>query len=61
MGELTGLLSSDLVSIKNLVSDNVSRDRGFRAVSEVGSMHSYIILAAPSIYFLAHCMHPTIQ
>lgn len=35
VGELTGLLTSDLGSLKNIVSENVSRDRGFRALSEV--------------------------
>ncbi|KAL1531461.1 ABC transporter B member 28 [Salvia divinorum] len=35
VGELTSLLTSDLGSLKTIVSDNVSRDRGFRAISEV--------------------------
>ncbi|VFQ80585.1 unnamed protein product [Cuscuta campestris] len=35
VGELTALLTSDLGSIKNIVSENVSRDRGFRAFSEI--------------------------
>ncbi|KAE9617329.1 putative peptide-transporting ATPase [Lupinus albus] len=35
VGELTGLLTSDLGSLKGIVSDNVSRDRGFRALTEV--------------------------
>ncbi|MCO5581757.1 hypothetical protein L7F22_035645 [Adiantum nelumboides] len=34
VGELTGLLSSELGSVKDLVNENVSRDRGFRALSE---------------------------
>ncbi|KAF8379407.1 hypothetical protein HHK36_028842 [Tetracentron sinense] len=34
VGELTGLLTSDLGSLKAVVSDNISRDRGFRALSE---------------------------
>lgn len=34
VGELTGLLTSDLGSVKDIVSENVSRDRGFRALSE---------------------------
>lgn len=34
MGELTALLTSDLGSLKNIVSENISRDRGFRALSE---------------------------
>ncbi|XP_023533626.1 ABC transporter B family member 28 isoform X1 [Cucurbita pepo subsp. pepo] len=35
VGEITGLLTSDLGSLKDVVSENVSRDRGFRAFSEV--------------------------
>ncbi|XP_075502451.1 ABC transporter B family member 28-like [Primulina tabacum] len=35
VGELTALLTSDLGSLKGIVSDNISRDRGFRAISEV--------------------------
>ncbi|XP_028768527.1 ABC transporter B family member 28 isoform X2 [Neltuma alba] len=35
VGELTGLLTSDLGSLKDIVSENVARDRGFRALSEV--------------------------
>jgi len=35
VGELTGLLTSDLGSLKNVVSDNISRDRGLRALSEI--------------------------
>ncbi|KAL8543894.1 hypothetical protein ACS0TY_004444 [Phlomoides rotata] len=35
VGELTALLTSDLGSLKNIVSENISRDRGFRAISEV--------------------------
>ncbi|KAH9647273.1 hypothetical protein KPL70_025134 [Citrus sinensis] len=34
VGELSGLLTSDLGSLKALVSENISRDRGFRALSE---------------------------
>ncbi|KAH1233747.1 ABC transporter B family member 28 [Glycine max] len=37
VGELTGLLTSDLGSLKNIVSENVSRDRGFRALSEASN------------------------
>ncbi|KAK8945384.1 ABC transporter B family member 28 [Platanthera guangdongensis] len=35
VGELTGLLTSDLGSLKNVVSENISRDRGLRAFSEI--------------------------
>lgn len=34
---MTGLLSSDLGAMKDLVSDNISRDRGLRAFSEASS------------------------
>ncbi|KAK9161004.1 hypothetical protein Syun_007345 [Stephania yunnanensis] len=34
VGELTSLLTSDLGSLKDIVSENVSKDRGFRALSE---------------------------
>ncbi|EPS68876.1 hypothetical protein M569_05888, partial [Genlisea aurea] len=34
VGELTALITSDLGSLKNIVSENISRDRGFRALSE---------------------------
>ncbi|XP_010519226.1 PREDICTED: ABC transporter B family member 28 [Tarenaya hassleriana] len=35
VGELTGLLTSDLGALNNVVNENISRDRGFRALSEV--------------------------
>ncbi|XP_052189342.1 ABC transporter B family member 28 [Diospyros lotus] len=35
VGELTALITSDLGSLKDIVSENISRDRGFRALSEV--------------------------
>lgn len=31
---MTGLLTSDLGSLKDIVSENISRDRGLRALSE---------------------------
>ncbi|KAK7838214.1 abc transporter b family member 28 [Quercus suber] len=37
VGELTGLLTSDLGSLKDVVSENISRDRGFRALSEASN------------------------
>ncbi|RYR06774.1 hypothetical protein Ahy_B05g074090 isoform A [Arachis hypogaea] len=40
VGELTGLLTSDLGSLKDIVSENVSRDRGFRALSEASNSTS---------------------
>ncbi|XP_020531380.1 ABC transporter B family member 28 [Amborella trichopoda] len=47
VGELTGLLTSDLGSLKDVVSENISRDRGFRAFSEV--MGTICILFSLSI------------
>lgn len=35
VAELTSILSQDLGAIKDIVNENVSRDRGFRALSEV--------------------------
>ncbi|XP_073292967.1 ABC transporter B family member 28-like isoform X1 [Primulina huaijiensis] len=35
VGELTALLTSDLGSLNDIVSENISRDRGFRALSEL--------------------------
>jgi ATP-binding cassette subfamily B (MDR/TAP) protein 10 len=45
VGELTGILSQDLGAIKDLINENVSRDRGFRAFSEV-SHFSLVCLSA---------------
>ncbi|CAI9768208.1 unnamed protein product [Fraxinus pennsylvanica] len=47
VGELTALLTSDLGSLKSIVSENISRDRGFRALSEViGTMCLLFVLSA---------------
>lgn len=46
VGELTALLTSDLGSLKSIVSENISRDRGFRALSEA----SYPTLNTSEIY-----------
>eukprot|EP00249_Psilotum_nudum_P010276 c22443_g1_i1 orf=563-2965(-) len=35
VGELTGMLSSELGSLKDAINENVSRDRGFRAIAEM--------------------------
>ncbi|XP_068634409.1 ABC transporter B family member 28 [Aristolochia californica] len=35
VGQLTGLVTSDLGSLKGIVSENISRDRGLRAFSEI--------------------------
>lgn len=51
VGELTGLLTSDLGSIKSVVSENISRDRGFRALTEASnSTPSTSELYVASIY-----------
>ncbi|KAK1353575.1 hypothetical protein POM88_051940 [Heracleum sosnowskyi] len=46
VGELTALLTSDLGSLKSIVSDNISRDRGFRALSEASNSTLCKIVAA---------------
>lgn len=49
VGELTGLLTSDLGSLKNVVSENISRDRGFRALSEVTGTMCILFVLAPQL------------
>ncbi|KAM1471438.1 hypothetical protein COP2_043099 [Malus domestica] len=49
VGELTGLLTSDLGSIKSVVSDNISRDRGFRALTEVIGTICILFTLAPQL------------
>ncbi|KAK9147703.1 hypothetical protein Scep_006460 [Stephania cephalantha] len=49
VGELTGLLTSDLGSIKDIVSENVSRDRGFRALSEVLGTICILFVLSPQL------------
>ncbi|XP_074291212.1 ABC transporter B family member 28 isoform X2 [Silene latifolia] len=49
VGELTGLLTSDLGSVQGIVSDNVSRDRGFRAVSEVVGTVCILFVLSPQL------------
>ncbi|XP_062153599.1 ABC transporter B family member 28 isoform X1 [Alnus glutinosa] len=49
VGELTGLLTSDLGSLKNIVSENISRDRGFRALSEVVGTISILFVLSPQL------------
>lgn len=51
VGELAGLLTSDLGSLKNVVSENVSRDRGLRAFSEASYFTSLNIFSAQYVYF----------
>ena len=40
VGELTALLASELAAVEKVVSENVTRDRGFRALSEVTHLPS---------------------
>ncbi|PIA49678.1 hypothetical protein AQUCO_01300443v1 [Aquilegia coerulea] len=49
VGELTGLLTSDLGSIKDVVSENISRDRGFRALSEVVGTTCILFILSPQL------------
>ncbi|XP_024165553.1 ABC transporter B family member 28 [Rosa chinensis] len=49
VGELTGLLTSDLGSLKNVVSENISRDRGFRALTEVTGTLCILFVLAPQL------------
>ncbi|KAF5457801.1 hypothetical protein F2P56_021879 [Juglans regia] len=49
VGELTGLLTSDLGSLKDVVSENVSRDRGFRALSEVTGTLLILFALSPQL------------
>ncbi|CAI9092157.1 OLC1v1027334C2 [Oldenlandia corymbosa var. corymbosa] len=49
VGELTALLTSDLGSLKNIVSENVSRDRGFRALSEVVGTICLLFALSPQL------------
>lgn len=47
VGELTGLLTSDLGAVKDVVNENISRDRGLRAFSElVGTLVILFSLSA---------------
>lgn len=52
VGELSALLMSDLGSFKDIVSENISRDRGFRAFSEA----SHSILKQKSLEPYAYCL-----
>ncbi|CAK9135221.1 unnamed protein product [Ilex paraguariensis] len=49
VGELTALLTSELGSLKNIVSENTSRDRGFRALSEVVGTISLLFVLSPPL------------
>lgn len=49
VGELTGLLTTDLGSVQSVVSENVSRDRGFRALSEVVGTICILFALSPQL------------
>ncbi|KAF3433038.1 hypothetical protein FNV43_RR24140 [Rhamnella rubrinervis] len=49
VGELTGLLTSDLGYLKSIVSENISRDRGFRALSEVVGTICILFTLSPQL------------
>ncbi|XP_076915870.1 ABC transporter B family member 28-like [Bidens hawaiensis] len=49
VGEFTALLTSDLGSFKNIVSENISRDRGFRALTEVIGTMCLLFALAPQL------------
>ncbi|XAR71751.1 Peptide-transporting ATPase [Bertholletia excelsa] len=49
VGELTALLTTDLGSLKGAVSDNTSRDRGFRALSEVVGTLCILFALSPQL------------
>ncbi|XP_043716194.1 ABC transporter B family member 28-like [Telopea speciosissima] len=49
VGELNGLITSDLSSLKDIVSENISRDRGFRALSEVVGTLSILFVLSPQL------------
>ncbi|XP_022012537.2 ABC transporter B family member 28 [Helianthus annuus] len=49
VGELTALLTSDLGSFKSIVSENISRDRGFRALTEIVGTMSLLFVLAPQL------------
>lgn len=52
VGELSALLTSDLGSLKDIVSENISRDRGFRALSEASHSILEQKLLGPYAYYL---------
>nr|CAD1818902.1 unnamed protein product [Ananas comosus var. bracteatus] len=54
VGELTGLLTSDLGALKDVVNENISRDRGLRALSEA----SYFTLLKMTISGLSASCAP---
>ncbi|KAJ7238099.1 hypothetical protein O6H91_Y443300 [Diphasiastrum complanatum] len=49
VGELTAMLSTDLSSLKDIVHENVSRDRGFRAFSETIGTLIILFFVSPKL------------
>ncbi|XP_020873330.1 ABC transporter B family member 28 isoform X2 [Arabidopsis lyrata subsp. lyrata] len=49
VGELTGLLTSDLGALNSIVNDNISRDRGFRAFTEVFGTICILFTLSPQL------------
>ncbi|KAG6541024.1 hypothetical protein Mapa_017597 [Marchantia paleacea] len=49
VGELTSLLSTDLNAIKDIVNENVARDRGFRSLSEVFGTVVILFVLSPEL------------
>ncbi|KAJ8752830.1 hypothetical protein K2173_008565 [Erythroxylum novogranatense] len=49
VGEISALVTSDLGSLHSIVSENVSRDRGFRALSEVTGTMCILFVLAPQL------------
>nr|AIU41635.1 ABC transporter family protein [Hevea brasiliensis] len=49
IGELSALLTFDLGSLKDIVNENISRDRGFRALSEVIGTICILFALAPQL------------
>ncbi|XP_057988688.1 ABC transporter B family member 28 isoform X2 [Hevea brasiliensis] len=49
VGELSALLTFDLGSLKDIVNENISRDRGFRALSEVIGTICILFALAPQL------------
>ncbi|KDP22332.1 hypothetical protein JCGZ_26163 [Jatropha curcas] len=49
VGEISALLTSDLGALKDIVSENISRDRGFRALSEVIGTICILFALAPQL------------
>ncbi|EEF51451.1 ABC transporter B family member 28 [Ricinus communis] len=49
VGELSALLTTEMGSLKDIVSENVSRDRGFRAISEVIGTICILFTLAPQL------------